>query len=135
MLSKFDGQYYQDIQLSKFDDVQGVDIFDSNGVVFGRPSNIEIDALCRGAKNWIFEFKYRKKSVGKKDIERLKRKRDFIESKLKIKIHKMVFIAKSGFSEYALKSGAWCLTIQDINKLLSLLNMKKTSEVFKVDDL
>ncbi len=135
MLNRFDGQNYQNIQLPKFDDVQGVNMLDSNGVMFGRPSNIEIDALCRGTKNWLFEFKYRKKSVGKKDIELLKRKRDFAENKLEIKIHKIVFIAKSSFSEYALQSDVWCLTMQDINKLLSLLNMKKVSEVFKVNDL
>lgn len=135
MLNRFDGQYYQDIRLPKFDNVNGINMFDSNGNVFGRPSNIEVDALCRGAKNWLFEFKYRKKSVGKKDIELLKRKRDFIENKLEIKIHKLVFIAKSSFSEYVLQSDVWCLTIQDINNLLSLLNMKKVSEVFKVNDL
>jgi hypothetical protein len=135
MLSKFDNQKYQGNQLPRFDEVQGVNSFDHEGEVLGKPSNIEIDALCRGRKNWIFEFKYRKKSVGKKDIEQLKRKRNFIESKFKIKIHKMVFIAKSGFSEYALQSDVWCLTMQDINKLLSLLNMKKVSEVFQMNDL
>ncbi|MBL0717364.1 MAG: ATP-binding protein [Desulfosarcina sp.] len=135
MLNKFDGQKYQDIQLPKFDDVNGINMFDSNGDVFGRSSNIEVDALCRGTKNWLFEFKYRKKSVGKKDIALLKKKRDFVENKLEIKVHKIVFIAKSSFSEYALQSDVWCLTMQDINKLLSLLNMKKVSEVFKVNEL
>ena len=66
MLKRFDGQYYQDIRLPKFDDVYGINTFDSNGDVFGRPSNIEIDALCRGAKNWLFEFKYRKNQLVKK---------------------------------------------------------------------
>jgi len=97
MISRFGGQYYQDIYLPKFDDVNGINMLDKNGDVFGRPSNIEVDALCRGTENWLFEFKYRKKSVGKKDIELLKKKRNFVENKHEIKIHKIVFIAKSRY--------------------------------------
>lgn len=135
MLSKFDNQRYQGNRLPRFDKVQGVNSFDHEGEVFGKPSNIEIDALCLGRENWICEFKYKKKSVKKQDIDLLIRKKIFLEKKTNIEIHKMVFIAKSGFSEYALKSDTWCLTLQDINKLLSLLNMKKVSEVFKMDEL
>ena len=131
MLSKFDNQRYQGNRLPRFDEVQGVNSFDHEGEVFGKPSNIEIDALCRGRENWICEFKYKKKSVKKQDIDLLIRKKFFFEKKMNIEIHKMIFIAKSSFGEYALQSDVWCLTMQDINNLLSLLNMKKVSEVFK----
>lgn len=129
MLGRFDGQPYKDIRLPKFDVVQGVNAFDQEGDVFGRPSNIEIDALCRGKENWICEFKYRKKSVATADIELLMKKKVFCEKKMNIKIHKMLFIAKSGFSEYAIQSDIWCMTIHELNKLLSMLNMKKVNKI------
>jgi len=129
MLGRFDGQTYKDIRLPKFHSVQGVNAFDHEGDVFGRPSNIEIDALCRGKENWICEFKYTKKSVKKADIDFFMKKKSFIEKKLNIQIHKMLFIAKSGFSEYAIQSDIWCMTIHELNKLLSMLNIKKLSKI------
>lgn len=129
MLRKFNAQDYKDMRLPRFSEVDGINLFDGEGNVFDKPSNIEIDALCRGRKNWICEFKYKKKSVTKKDIDVLVKKKSFVEKKMKIKINKMVYVAKSGFSEYALHSGVWCVTIQELNKILSLLNMKKVSEV------
>ena len=79
MLQKFDGQKFIDIRLPRFDAVQGVNAYDNSGEVFGKPSNIEIDALCQGEENWICEFKYRKRSVSKKSIDQLNRKKLFIE--------------------------------------------------------
>jgi AAA+ ATPase superfamily predicted ATPase len=129
MLRKFDGQQHMDIRLPKFDIVEGINDFDSQGVVFGKPSNIEIDALCRGEENWICEFKYQKKSVKNADIDLVIRKKAYIEKKLNIQIHKIVFIAKSGFSECALYPDIWCLTTRELNNLLSRVNMKKVNEV------
>lgn len=129
MLSQFNNQIYHNKRLPKFDVVQGINVMDYSGEVFGRPSNIEIDALCTGTENWICEFKYKKKSVGKTDIDLLTKKRDFIEKKMKIRIHKMFYVAKSGFGRYALESDAWCLTVSELNKLLSILNMRKVNEI------
>ena len=129
MLSKFNDQNFKNIRLPKFDDIQGINAFDHEGEVFDKPSNIEIDALCRGKENWICEFKYTKKSVKKQDIDVLIRKKFFIEKKMDIKIHKMFYVAKSGFSEYAHESTAWCLTIHELNKILSMLDMRKVNEI------
>ncbi len=57
------------------------------------------------------------------------KKKSFIEKKMNIEIHKMLYVAKSGFSEYALESDAWCLTAHELNKLLSMLDMRKVNEM------
>ncbi len=131
MLQKFNGQTYANMRLPKFDTVYGLNAFDAAGEVFGKPSNIEIDALCLGGKNWICEFKYRKKSVSKKDIDQFVRKKEFIAAKLNIKIDKMMYVAKSGFSEYALNSGVWCVTLRELDSLLAKLNMRTTARFLK----
>ena len=129
MLRKFNGRQFKDDRLPDFDDVQGVNVFDHKGEVFGKPTNIEVDAICRGSENWICEFKYRKKSVHEQDIDLLKRKKIFLEKKLDIKIHKMLFIAKSGFSEGAIQSDVRCMTLHELNTLLAALNMRKVNEI------
>lgn len=48
---------------------------------------------------------------------------------MNIKIHKMLYIAKSGFSEYTLGLDVWCLTIHELNKLLSMLGMRKINKI------
>lgn len=131
MLQKFNGQTYADMRLPKFNTVYGLNAFDTAGEVFGKPSNIEIDALCLGGKNWICEFKYREKSVSKKDIDQFVRKKEFIAAKLNIKIDKMMYVAKSGFSEYALNSGVWCVTLRELDSLLAKLNMRTTARFLK----
>lgn len=131
MLQKFNGQIYAGIRLPKFGTVYGLNAFDIAGKVFGKPSNIEIDALCLGKENWICEFKYRKKSVSKKDIDQFVKKKGFIAAKLNIKIDKMMYVAKSGFSEYALNSDVWCMTLRELDDLLAKLNMRTTSRFLK----
>ena len=130
MLQKFNRQKFKGIRLPRFNTVQGINSYDNSGTVFGKPSNIEIDALCQGDENWICEFKYRKRSVNEKDIEYLFKKKVFIEKKMNISIDKMLYVAKSGFSEDALNSDALCLTFRELNELLSTLGMKKISHVF-----
>lgn len=126
MLQKFAGQEYEGIRLPRFTSVQGaINVSDESGEVFGKPSNIEIDALCRGGENWVCEFKYRKRSVSKKDIALFMKKRAFLEKKLNLKIHRMMYVARSGFSEPALDSDVWCLTFRQLNKLRAMLNMTK----------
>lgn len=125
MLQKFKGQKFENVYLPKFMKVQGINVFDELGEVSGKPENIEIDAACLGEQNWICEFKYRQKNIGKKDIVRLIKKKEFIEKKMSFQIDKIMFVAKSGFSEYALNSDVWCLTVRELNNLLSMLNMKK----------
>jgi len=126
LLQKFNGQKYGGIRLPRFDSIQGgINTFDESGEVFGKPSNIEIDSLCMGDENWICEFKYRKKSVTEKDINTLIRKKNLVSEKMKIPIHKIMYVANFGFCEYALNSDVWCLTQQEINKLRSVLNLRK----------
>lgn len=130
MLQKFNGQTYAGIRLPRFDSVQGgINTFDESGIVFGKPSNIEIDALCMGEENWICEFKYRNKSVSKNDIDILSRKKELIAEKMKIPIHRIMYIAKSGFCADALKSTIWCITHNELNDLRATLNLRKIPSV------
>ncbi len=129
MLRKFSGQRYGELLLPKFDAVDSSNDFDELGVVFGKPSNIEIDALCIGEENWICEFKHRSKTVTKKEIDILLRKKGFFQQKAKIPIHRLMCVAPSGFCREALESGVWCLTFRELDQLLSILNMRKTSDV------
>ncbi len=131
MLRRFDGRGYGDLRLPKFDAVDSSNAFDERGVVFGKPSNIEIDALCVGEENWICEFKHRNKMVAKKDVDELLRKRAFFEEKTKTRIHKLMYVAQSGFSEEALQSEVWCVTFRELDRLLSMLNMRKTSDILR----
>ena len=126
MLHKLAGQKYEGVRFPRFNSIQGaINMFDELGEVFGKPANIEIDALCQGDENWICEFKHRKKSVSKKDIKLFIKKKDFFEKKLNLQIHRMLYVAKSGFSEQALDSDVWCLTFRQIDELRTTLNMKK----------
>lgn len=126
MLEKFAGQEYEGIRLPRFTSIQGgINVFDKSGEVLGRPSNIEIDALCQGDENWVCEFKYRKRSVSKKDIILFIKRKEFLEKKLNLKIHRMMYVAKSSFSEQAMDSDVWCLTLQQLNNLRAMLNMIK----------
>ncbi len=134
MLGKFDGRKFKEVHLPRFSSVEGINAFDSLGEVFGKPSNIEIDALCQGDENWLCEFKYKRKAVKKRHIDLLIKQKSFIEKKLAIKIDKMMYIAKSGFSEEAVKSEVWCVTFRELNELLAMLKMKKTSQVLKMND-
>lgn len=128
MLGKFDDQEFEDVTLPRFERIEKINISDPEGKVFEKPSNIEIDALCFGTQNWICEFKYGKKFVGKKDIEIFLKKKLLIEEKLQLSIHKMLYVAKSGFSESALTSGVWCVPFTKLNHLLKMLNMKTISK-------
>jgi len=131
MLRKFNGQEYGDLRLPRFTKVDSGNAFDDTGAVFGKPSNVEVDALCFGEENWICEFTIRNKTVGKKDIDLLMRKKAFFENKLNLPIHRLTCVAKSGFTGEALKSEVWCVTFHDLNQLLAMLNMRKTSEIMR----
>jgi AAA+ ATPase superfamily predicted ATPase len=131
MLRKFNGQAYGDLRLPRFTEVDSGNAFDDTGVVFGKPSNVEVDALCLGEENWICEFTIRKKTVGKKDIDLLMSKKAFFKDKLNLPIHRLMYVAKSGFTGEALKSEVWCVTFHDLNHLLAMLNMRKTSEIMR----
>jgi len=125
MLRKFDGQLFKGFRLPRFNTIHGINTYDNLGEVTGKPSNVEIDALCQGDENWICEFKYGKKSVKEKDIEQLNKKKMLIEKKLKIQINRILYVAKCGFSKQVLGSDVWCLTFRQLNELRTTLNMKK----------
>ena len=135
MLQKFNGQRFAGFRLPKFQTVDGLNAFDAAGEVFGKSSNIEIDAFCQGEENWICEFKYRKRSVGKKDIDQLTRKKDFLADKMNVRIDKMMVVSKSGFSEYALKSDVWCITLRELDGLPATLNMRAISRILKANEV
>ncbi len=125
MLGKFNQTAFKDRILPRFDEVVCLNIFDKTGKVFGRESNIEIDALCRGKVNWLCEFRYKNEPAAKRDIDLLIRKRHLIESELNLKIERLMFISRAGFTEAALNEDVWCLDAKKINELLSRLDMRK----------
>lgn len=47
LLQRFDSSVYDERKLPKFERVDCVNINDEKGIVFGKQSNVEIDALCR----------------------------------------------------------------------------------------
>lgn len=131
LLRKFDGRRFKDRSLPRFETVDSTNDYDEAGVVFGKPSNIELDALCLGEENWICEFKHRTRTVTKKDLELLLKKRDFFQEKTKIRIHQLLCVAPSGFSKEALQADVWCISSQELDELLSLLNMRKSGDILK----
>jgi AAA+ ATPase superfamily predicted ATPase len=130
MLRKFNNTKFQDRVLPKFKSVESLNIYDEKGKVFGRPSNIEVDALCRGKENWLCEFRCRNELTDKKDMDLLIKKQKLIESKLSIKIDSLVFISTSGFTEETLtKKRVWCITTKELNTILKRFNMRGIDEL------
>lgn len=130
LLRKFDGSRFERSLLPRFSTVDSLNIYDETGKVFGRPSNIEIDALCLGSKNWLCEFRYRTKIVEKNDISLLARKKLFLQKKLKIGINKLIFISPVGFTEEALKEkDVWCIDQRVLNSLLKKFKMHRLKEI------
>ena len=107
-----------------------MNIYDESGKVFGYPSNIEIDALCLGNKNWLCEFRYRGNLVEKKDISLLAKKKLFLQNKLKIKIDNLVFFSPAGFTDAALKEkNVLCIDQRTLNSLLKKFQMRRLDDV------
>ena len=73
--------------------------------------------------------------MGKKDIDQLTRKKDFLADKMNVRIDKMMVVSKSGFSEYALKSDVWCITLRELDDLLATLNMRAISRILKANEV
>ncbi len=126
LLGKFDGTRLEKKVLPRFASVDSINIFDDAGMVFDKPSNVEIDALCIGYENWLCEFRFRGKTVGSKDIKILSRKKELVEKKLNLKIQKQVFVSMSGFSHSVLKQRTvWCVGQAALNTLLKNFSMRR----------
>lgn len=80
-LQRFDSSVYDEKKLPKFERVDSVNINDEKGIVFGKQSNVEIDALCVGEENWILEFEYRDKLVSENDLKILEKRRKLVDEK------------------------------------------------------
>lgn len=125
LMRKFDGAKFHGATLPKFGYVDSLNIYDSEGRVFGWPSNIEIDALCLGEETWLCEFRYRNKPVTKRDIDLLITKKKLVEDELNLQVNTLMFISTAGFTEAALKENVWCMELKEINELLAKFNMRK----------
>ncbi|MBW1929122.1 MAG: ATP-binding protein [Deltaproteobacteria bacterium] len=126
LFRKFDGSSYGGVLLPKFNTVDQVNIYDKEGKIFGFPSNVEIDALCLGEENWICEIRYRNDLVTYRDISLLIKKKQFLEEYISEKIHRIVFISITGFTESALKEkSVWCIGLQELNKMFDMYKMRK----------
>jgi len=126
LLSKFDGSGFRERELPCFEKIESLNIFDRNGYVYGKPSNIEIDALCVGKAVWICEFRYRNELAVKKDIDLFIRKKHLVEEILNLRVETLMFISKAGFTEAAMKeTDVWLVDSKDLNELLSKFNMRK----------
>lgn len=100
------------------------------GIVFDRPSNVEIDALCQGEENWIVEFEYRDRLVTENDLKRLKKRKKLVEEETGIRIDQICFVSVAGFREEALaeESGVWCMDLKVLNALLKKYGMRRVDE-------
>lgn len=126
MLSKFDGSSFGNRTLPVFENVESLNIYDEEAYVLGKPSNIEIDALCIGSLVWLCEFRYRDESAVKKDIDLLIRKKQLVEGILNLHVDSVMFISRAGFTEAAMKeAGLWLVDLKELNDLLSQFNMHK----------
>lgn len=134
MLSKFDNTKFQDKLLPEFKSVESLNIYDEKGEVLGRPSNIEVDALCRGEENWLCEFRHRNELTDRKDLSLLIKKQALVESRLSIKINTLVFISTSGFTEDALaEKKVWCITLRELNAMLKRFSMRRIDELEEME--
>lgn len=68
---------------------------------------------------------YRNEPVSKRDVGLLLKKRQLVESELKIKIDGLMFISRSGFTEASFNNEVWCVDSREINELLSKLDMRQ----------
>ena len=67
--------------------------------MFGKQSNVEIDALCVGEENWILEFEYRDRLVTENDLKVLKKRGKLAEEETGIPIGQICFVSVAGFRE------------------------------------
>lgn len=135
LLSKFDNTKFNNRLLPEFKTVECLNIHDDKGIVFGRESNVEIDAFCLGSENWLCEFTYKNELVDKKDIELLIRKKKLVENKLSLAINLLVYVSVSGFTEAALGENAWCVGIKELNALLKKFDMRRIDELEEAEEL
>lgn len=135
LLLKFDNSKYHNKLLHKFESVKEINIYDESGIIFGEPSNIEIDAFCRGNRNWICEFKYRRELSGVKELKILIKKSKLLSEKMEMKIDRLCLISISGFSEealeYAKTHNIWCIEQSVLNALLDKHHMQRLNTQFQ----
>jgi len=129
LLRKFDGSRFKNRILPVFDAVNAYNIYDEDGTVFNKPSNVEIDALCTGEKNWLLEFKYKKGLATKRDVELLSKQKLLMEWKLQTSIDQLCFISINGFTEKCLEfadsNNVWCIDQPALNDLLKRYSMHR----------
>jgi len=133
LIHRFDGSNYGDRKLPKFARIESVNLDDRNGIVFGRPTNVEINALCQGAENWIVEFEYRDRSVRKSDLITLIKRAKLVENIIGIQIDLACFVSIGGFEEDALhfaeENNMWCVELTALNTLLKKYGMRRIDEL------
>ena len=129
LLQRFDSSVYDERKLPKFERVDSVNINDEKGIVFGKQSNVEIDALCVGEENWILEFEYRDRLVTENDLKVLKKRGKLAEEEIGFQIDQICFVSVAGFREEALsfaeESGVWCMDLQVLNALFKKYGMRR----------
>lgn len=133
LFRRFDGAVYEERELPEFERVDSVNIYDKTGIVFDRPSNVEINALCQGKANWIVEFEYRDRLVTEKDLRILKKRRKLVEEEMGVYIDQVCFVSVAGFREEALRfakeSNVWCMDLKVLNALLRQYGMHRVDEI------
>lgn len=133
LLQRFDSSVYDERKLPKFERVDSVNINDEKGIVFGKQSNVEIDALCVGEENWILEFEYRDRMVTENDLKVLKKRGKLADEETGIPIDQICFVSVAGFREEALcfaeESDVWCIELNVLNTLLKKYGMRRIDEL------
>lgn len=135
MLMKFNNMKFKDRVLPRFELVDSLNMYDEKGEVFGKPSNVEIDALCQGEENWLCEFKYKYELADRGDINLFLRKKRFVESRLSINIDSLIFVSISGFREDALsEQNVWFIDAKELNAILKRVNMRRLDELKELEE-
>lgn len=139
LLRKFDNSEFGKWKLSKFDMLDKINIYDKEGIVYDKPTNVEIDVLCQGTVNWIFELEYRKRLVTKKDLDLLISRKKLVETKLNLCISQLSFVSISGFTEetlnFADKNEIWCIDLDTLNRLLKKYQMRRFDDLWESESV
>jgi len=85
--------------IPKFTSIESKDFMDSEGFVFGHPSNIEIDAIGYGNEIWLFEFKNSEIPFSENKAEILLKISRFLIEKINLPIKKICVISLSGYTQ------------------------------------
>ncbi len=95
------GQRDGTVVLPTITDVQNLVLPDPRGELDGRPGSVEVDGYATGSETWILEAKHQKGGVTRGHVDRLLRKRQFLEAHGRGPVSRAWMVSHTGFREDA----------------------------------